>query len=231
MSLTRRPPAARARPRLTRRLGLGALMMGVQPLYLAVELLVAAAVTAPYSLANNTISDLGATTCTTVDYPFGPVAVCSPLHALMNSSFVIFSVLLAVGALLLRRWLGSGRLATTSVTLWIVSSLSSVATGLVPLDQHLELHTLVSFPVFVTQPVAMLTTALVLRQRHRRLAGSGIALAAISLVAAVVFLGTNSELGGLLERLTLWPSFLWLPFLAVAVARDPVGTRTAELER
>lgn len=221
MTVAVKSTTSRARPRLSLGLLLGALFMGIQPLYLVAELAVASMVTAPYSLMYNTISDLGATTCTTVDYPLGPVPVCSPWHLLMNTTFVVSSLLLAGGTLLLRPWLGPGRLAPIAVGLWVVASLSSVATGLVPLDQHPELHTWVSAPVFLAQPLAVLTTALALRQCHRSLAVSGLTSGAVSLAAALVFLGTYSELGGLLERLVLWPSFLWLPFLAVAVVRNP----------
>ena len=49
MTLTNQPVTPRARPRLTSRLGLGALMMGVQPLYLVAELVVAAMVSAPWT--------------------------------------------------------------------------------------------------------------------------------------------------------------------------------------
>ncbi len=231
MTRTDQSLASGARPRPSSRLRLGALMLAVQPLYLVAELVVAAKVTAPYSLVSNTISDLGAKTCTTIDYPFGPVPVCSPWHLLMNSSFVVFSLLLACGALLLGRWLGPGPLAAASVTLWVVSSLSSVATGLVPLDQDLQLHSWVSLPVFLAQPLAVLTTALALRQRHRDLAVSGVVVGVFSLAAAVLFLGaspsSSADFGGLLERLALWPGFLWLPLLAVAVRNDQHGSPTS----
>lgn len=202
-------------------------MLGVQAIYPVIELAVAVKVTAPYSMVDNTISDLAATMCTSIDYPYGPVVVCSPWHPLMNSSFLVFGLLLALGGLLLRRWLGSGSLAAVSVVLWVVSGLSSIATGLVPLDQDLGLHALVSWPVFLAQPVAVLTTALALRRRHRSVALSGMAVGVVSLVAAAGFLATTADAqhGGLLERLALWPSYLWLPILAAAVFRDPARAR------
>ena len=207
------------RPRLLTAALVGAVMMGLQPLYLVAEIAVAGKVSAPYSWMNNTISDLGATTCTSIEYPFGPVPVCSPWHPLLNGSFVIFGLLLALGGVLLWRWFGSGVLATLSAVLWAISGLSSAATGLVPLDQNLPLHTLVSLPVFVAQPLAMVVTALAIRARHRSLSLLGLGLGSVSLVAAVVFLSndTSAEFGGLLERLALWPCFPWLPLLGLAV--------------
>ena len=200
-------------------------MIGVQPLSLVVEAVVAHKASAPYSWLHNTISDLGATTCTSIDYPFGPVPVCSPWHLLLNGSFVVFGLLLALGGLLLHRWFGRGALATTSMALWVTSGLSSVATGLIPLDQSLPLHTLVSFPVFLAQPAAMVTTALAIRARHRGLSSLGLGIGGISLTTAVVFLGVDAsaELGGLLERLVLWPCFLWLLPLALVALRDSHG--------
>lgn len=196
----------------------GALMWAVQPLYVVAEVGTALTATAPYTLANNTISDLGATTCTSIGYPFGEVPVCSPWHLLLNSSFVVFGLLIAIGALLLRGWLPSGPAATTSVALWVLSGLSSIATGLVPLDQNLELHAVVSLPVFVAQPLALLATGVALRQRAG-LSPSALAVGAVSLLGTVVYLGRtgSAELGGLFERLALWPGYLWLPFLAVVV--------------
>jgi hypothetical protein len=81
---------------------------------LAVQFFVAQAVvqsawTAPYSLAENYISDLGNTSC-------GPYAysaevsryVCSPWHAWMNASFVALGLTIVVGAALVRGALPRG---------------------------------------------------------------------------------------------------------------------------
>jgi hypothetical membrane protein len=194
----------------------------VQPLYILCELVAAAAATAPYSLMNNTISDLGATTCTTIAYPYGDIPVCSPLHALVNGAFVLFGLLMALGAVLLRGWLPRGAAATTVVVLWVITGLSSIATGLVPLDRDLGLHTIVALPAFVTQSLALLLTAHVLRHRPGQWR-SALLAGVLSIVGLVVFLARtgSADLGGLFERLALWPGYLWLPVLAVAVLREP----------
>ena len=50
----------------------------------------------PYSWADNNISDLGNVTCGS----FGGRTLCSPLHDLMNISFILGGVLLIGGTLL-----------------------------------------------------------------------------------------------------------------------------------
>ena len=191
----------------------------VQPLYIAVELAVIAKVTARYSIMDNTISDLGATTCTAIDYPFGPVPVCSPWHGLLNASFVVFGVLLTLGALLLHRSQPKGKLAVTATTMWVIAGLSSIGTGLVPIDADLELHALVSLPVFVAQPAALALLGVLLRDRLA--VGAGV----LSLVASAIFLARtgSADFGGLLERLGLWPAYLLLPFLALRLRRLSFG--------
>jgi hypothetical membrane protein len=199
-------------------------MWVVQPLYIVCELVVAAAAIAPYSLVDNTISDLGATTCTTIGYPYGDVAVCSPLNLVVNGAFVVFGVLMALGALLLRAWLPQGAAATTAVVLWVITGLSSTATGLVPLDRDLDLHSLVALPALITQSLALLVSAYVLRHR-RGPSRAALAAGALSLVGLVAFLARtgSAELGGLFERLAFWPGYLWLPVLALVVLRERHG--------
>lgn len=211
---------------------IGAVMWLVQPIYVGTELVTAAKVTAPYSFADNTISDLGASSCTSIEYPFGPVPVCSPWHGLLNGSFVVFGLFLALGAVLIRRWLPPGATATISVVLWVIAGLSSIGTGLVPLDQDLGLHALVSEPVFVAQPLALITLGLALRRYRPALAWSALTVGVISLagVAAFFVRAGSADLGGLLERLALWPGYLWLPVFALAAMRslDPAtGARPA----
>jgi hypothetical membrane protein len=85
----------------TVRVRVGAWLWILQLATLAAELTTVAAVQAPYDLARNTISDLGVASCTTVAHPLGPVAVCSPLHTVLNASLVLAGLATGSGAVLL----------------------------------------------------------------------------------------------------------------------------------
>ena len=194
----------------------------VQPLFVVTELLALAAFVGPYSLVDNTISDLGATSCTDIAYPRGPVPVCSPWHGLVNAGFVGGGLLLVVGAVAVRRLLPPGRLGVVAVVLWVVGGLSSVATGLVPIDRDLELHVLVSSPVFLAQPVAMLLTGVLLRRTRPGLGRACLALGVVGLAAGLlVFAWLEAPALGFLERVALWPGYVLPCLLALALLRRP----------
>src|SRR5699024_7278914 len=91
----------------------------LQPLYLLIELVAAAVNTAPYSLWHNTISDLGATTCTRIDYQSAQVPVCSSEHLVYNGSFVLFGEAMAVAVVLLRTHLPRVRLVVAGGFCWV----------------------------------------------------------------------------------------------------------------
>ncbi len=174
----------------------------VRPAYIAVELAVAAATTGGYSLLDDSVSRLGNLGC--------DAAYCSPRHELMNGSFVGFGLLLALGALLL-----APRLGRVVTVLLVVAGLSSVATGLAPLDQGTALHALAATPLFLCQPAALLLLATRPRVRPLLLVTAGVTAAA---ALAFVVLGAAGG-GGALERLALWPVLGALA--AVALSRPP----------
>ncbi len=198
-------------------------MWFVQPIYILVEVVTAAKTTAAYSFADNTISDLAAGSCGSIDYPFGAVAVCSPWHGLMNTSFIVFGLFLAIGGIVLGSRLPAGKSRTVSVLLWLISGLSSIMTGLVPLNVDLELHTLVSTPAFLAQPAALMATGWALRRHRPGLAWSALATGVVSAAGAVAFLVRfdSADFGGLLERLALWPTYLWVPAMALTFLPRP----------
>src|SRR5579863_5680731 len=70
-------------------------MLSIQ--YFLIQYIVARSWTLPYSLSRNTISDLGNTVCAVRSTGF----VCSPLHSLMNASFITLGVFMALGSLLI----------------------------------------------------------------------------------------------------------------------------------
>ena len=181
-----------------RAIQLGALLFLLRPTYVATEVVTAAATTGGYSFVSDSVSRLGEVGCS--------AAYCSPRHELMNGSFMGFGVLLAGGAVLLSRPLGPW------VTgLLVVSGLSSVATGLAPLDQDATWHAIAAGPLFVAQPVALVVLGARLRNDQPRLAGALLAAGVVTGTAAVSFVlsGDGPALGAL-ERLALWPVLVGL---------------------
>jgi hypothetical membrane protein len=176
----------------------GALALLVRPAYIATEFVVAAATTGGYSFLSDSVSRLGEVGCS--------AAYCSPRHELMNGSFITFGALLVAGAVLLSRLVGPW------VTgLLVISGLSSVATGLAPLDQDATMHALSAVPLFVAQPVALLVLGVRIRADRPRLARALLAAGVVTGVAAVAFvLSGAGPVSGALERLALWPVLVGL---------------------
>lgn len=188
-------------------LTLGAGLWLVRPAYILVELVVAAATTGDYHLAHDTVSDLGAAGCSP--------ASCSPRHELMNSTFVGVGLLLALGAVLL-----ATRLGPVVTGLLVVAGLSSVGTGLAPVDEDARLHALAAAPLFVCQPLALLLLARALRREHVWLARVLLVTGLVTAAAAVGFLlvGGAAAGVGVLERVALWPVLVALAAVAPVLA-------------
>ena len=195
--------------RRVRRLTAGLGCWLVQPVYVLVELLVAAGASAAYSLRDDTVSALG-------------MAACSPGHGLMNVAFVAFGLLRAGGAALQRPRLGGEAWGAAAVWLWVASGLAAAAVGLAPVDRQPGWHVVAALPVFVLQPLAVLATAGALRRSAAVPPGvwvSGQVVGAVTLAAAAAFgvrLGGPTWVGGL-ERVALWPAYVWLGVVAVAL--------------
>lgn len=180
----------------------GALALLVRPAYVATEVVVASATTGGYSFVSDSVSRLGEVGCSP--------AYCSPRHEVMNGSFVVFGVLLAVGAVLLARPLGAW-----VAGLLVVSGLSSIATGLAPLDQDAALHALAATPLFVAQPVALLALGARSRGERPRLAAALLVAGGVTGAAALGFvLSGDGSASGALERLALWPVLVALAVVA-----------------
>lgn len=190
---------------------IGAVVMLLRPTYVLTEMVVAAGTRGGYSFVSDSVSKLGEVGCTD--------GYCSPRHAVMNGSFIGYGLALAGGALLMARPLGPW------VTgLLVVSGVSSVATGLAPLDQDATLHALAATPLFVAQPLALLVLGARVRAERPRLGAALLATGALTAAAAVGFVLSGDErAAGALERAALWPVLGGLA--AYAWAHRPRRTR------
>src|SRR6201996_8352267 len=102
----------------------GALWVGCLQFF-AVEAIAAAGFAGSYSYRRNYISDLGALSCG---------ENCSPLHALMNTSFVLQGVLIFVGAVVVWPLLARGALSQLALGLVAASGFGVALVGLAPED-------------------------------------------------------------------------------------------------
>ncbi|MGO8885713.1 MAG: DUF998 domain-containing protein [Streptosporangiaceae bacterium] len=191
--------------------------------YAAAQIVAADAWTRPYSLKNNYLSDLGNTACGMFHVPHGtPYNVCSPSHAVMNASFIIFGVLTIAGALLLRRIWPAGRLARWALILWVLSGLGKIIVGIVPENTHIGLHLIGALNVPV-ESVAILLLSLAIRRNSRLLAAIGIAAAVVGLAGSFLstagqYAGSSLYLGlgvGGAERLASYPGTLWMLMMGI----------------
>lgn len=212
---------------------LPAALLAVQPLALPVEVVAAAAAaSAPYSVLENTMSDLGARTCTDVAYAQGPVEVCSPLNGLVSWSWIVLGLALSVAAVLAWPRLRAGRRGKAGLALLALSGPSIAAAGVFPVDVAYEAHNLLSLPAFLLIP-----PALILIGSGMRSPGGGrssgawlIALGAIAAIGTVAFLASAvvGSLMGLAQRIAYWPLYPACIILALALWRP--RPRAAEVK-
>jgi hypothetical protein len=88
-----------------------------------------AAWTTPYSLSQDYISDLGVTRCGTYRILGETSYICSPLHDVMNVSFVLAGLFMVAGVLLLRGIWPRRPLATAGLVLIALAGVGRAPTA------------------------------------------------------------------------------------------------------
>lgn len=179
----------------------------------------------PYSWADNNISDLGNVRCG----EFGGRYVCSPLHDLMNVSFVLGGILFLGGTLLtFAAW------ARTDVSylvrlLLVATSAGWMVAGLFPADVDENLHVVAgAFVIFVFGNLALLLTGFLRTGPIARTRWYAVAFGALGLLAMVLhFSGIGLSLGvGGMERVTAYGVPVWLAIAGTAVLRAQAVMRS-----
>jgi hypothetical membrane protein len=187
------------------RIGLWLYISSVQ--YFLVQLLVALRWSPPYSLSRNTISDLGNTTCGM----FNGRLVCSPLHTVMNVSFIVLGVTMIVGSVLTSSAHSTRRSNRVGFTFIGIGGFGVIFVGLFPENSVSAIHATASALPFVVGNVGVLTLGLSLkvpaRVRFLTTFAGVIALLALAIYASSHYFGLGE--GGL-ERFVAYPQTLWL---------------------
>ncbi len=193
--------------------------------YFMAQIVVANAWTVPFSLRNNYISDLGSTACAVTSQGY----VCSPLHGLMNASFVLQGLLMLAGALAFAFAYRANKLAVVGFAGLALAGLGTILVGLVPENYMSPLHGAGAILAFVIGNLGVLFVGLARATRSRvfdvyTVAMGAIALVAFILFASKIFLGLG--VGGM-ERVTSYAQVTWMISFGVytykTIAQVPVS--------
>lgn len=175
--------------------------------FFVVQVIVAWQWSPPYSVSRDTISDLGNTACGTWSGHF----VCSPLHGLMNVSFVVLGMSMALGSALVARHFAGNRAAVVGLTAMAVSGMGVVVVGAFPENSVPAFHGLGAAVPFVAGNAALIVLASALRIPVflRLYTFSSGALALLALVSYASSYDAGLGQGGI-ERVVAYPQVIWL---------------------
>jgi hypothetical membrane protein len=187
-----------------------------------------AAWTTPYSLIDNRVSDLGSTSCGTT---LANTYICSPLHAVMNSTFVLTGVLILAGLFLTWSVWPRRRLATWGLVLLGVAGAGTILIGLSPENVNVFVH-LVGALNIPAGNVAMILLGLAIWRDRREMAWFSLLAGVVGLLgmlAGPFLVILTGHGGGLAERIALYPLIIWLIVFGLSVIADRVRRRSGEV--
>jgi hypothetical membrane protein len=181
-----------------------------------------------YSLRQNYISDLGAVGC---DIRASGLAgatqtLCSPLHGVMNASFLLQGLLIAFGTALVWPLFPRGKLWAIALLLIGASGVGVFIVGLAPEDVSPKLHFIGAVENFLSCNAGMTAMGIAMLSwtRATRLTGlivfslGATGLLALGFLAMRIYPGLG--VGGM-ERLTAYPFPLWLAGMGALLLRKP----------
>ncbi|WP_158562804.1 DUF998 domain-containing protein [Marinitenerispora sediminis] len=204
------------------RLGAIAWLLGAAQ-FLAAHLVVQWAWPQPYSWSANNVSDLGAVECG----DWAGRYICSPLHGVMNASFVLQGVAFIAGALLVRTLWRRGAVASWGAgVLLAVAGAGWIIVGLAPADVQPQAHSAGAL-LLAAGNVGLVLAGLGARAGALRpTASTALVLGLVGVAATVLFM-TGIDLGlglGGMERFWILPAQIWtvLAGAVLLLAREGV---------
>ncbi|MDQ3123495.1 MAG: DUF998 domain-containing protein [bacterium] len=185
--------------------------------YFIVQLLVAGAWNVPHSWTHNTISDLGNTVCG----PYNERLVCSPLYTLMNLSFIVLGISMAVGSALIYYGFKKSRLSYVGFSFMALAGIGTWIVGAFPENTVGFMHGFGAALPFLFGNLSLLILGYNLDMP--KLLRYYTLLSGITALIALVFF-VNKEylifgLGGM-ERIVAYPQTIWMIAFGIYVSAN-----------
>jgi hypothetical membrane protein len=167
-----------------------------------------------YSLAHNTVSDLGTTVCQSAVRDGRTVDLCSPWHTAMNLGFILTGIFILGGLVLLRDCWPPRRLASLGLACLAYAGIGKIVVGLVPWNVDLTVHTVGGLG-FLVGDAGLVFLGLALRMQNRAGATLAIVLGGLGLIG---LLAAPAGIG-IAERVADYPMFAWFVIVGASFAR------------
>lgn len=215
------------------RLGGMLLILGTVQFFILQTIVQSAWTDPAYSWWNNYISDLGAVHC-------GPVLgnyVCSPLHAGMNTAFIVQGILLIAGVILTADAWSPKANSRVLLIMVGITGLSWIVIGLIPEDVSLTGHSLGALPIFILGNIALIVAGISASTRTRPLIRTTatilgvLGLLGFALTAAAIA-NPDGIIGiGAAERITVFPLQVWALIAGLSILKNPRAPLSASYAR
>lgn len=189
---------------------LGAVGWALSIAFFVVQAIAQAASARPFSLATNLISDLGNTACGS--------AVCSPLHNLMNATFIVVGLLHWGGAAMTWRAWPTGLQSRAGLILLALAGWGLAYAGVFPENVTPENHRVGALLGLVSLNVSMLLLGSVLLESARTAGVLALLSGVVGLTAFGLFLSQSAWLPtGISERLADYPAAAMVIFMGALI--------------
>lgn len=177
--------------------------------YFIVQVVVAAAWAGNgYNWGSNTISDLSNSQCG----QYGARIVCSPLHAVMSTSFIVLGITILGGAVLLQKGLVANFINLFGFGFMAFAGLGAILIGFFPENSISSLHIAGAALSFLLGNVGMLLLGSSLNPLPRELRIYTVLSGVVGLAALLLFLRhvyAGLGIGGM-ERIVAYPQTIWM---------------------
>lgn len=190
--------------------------------YYLFQIVAARAWSVPYSLTHNTISDLGNTACG----QYGQRFVCSPLHGLMNASFIMLGITMIIGSVLIYNEFQKSKTSLVGFSMMAVAGLGTLLVGLFPENTINILHIFGATLPFLVGNIGLVVLGFALdipkSLRWYTLFSGFLSLVALGLLVSHTYLGIG--IGGM-ERITAYPQTMWLIVFGVYISSNHIRSQ------
>ncbi|MFI6777991.1 DUF998 domain-containing protein [Nocardia sp. NPDC050412] len=215
-----RPSASENRGTTTAKVGAAAWLVGAAQ-FLVAQLIAGGDWSTPYSWKDNNISDLGNVHCQIWDES-RPRYVCSPLHSVMNVSFVAQGVLLLAGLLLTGVFWGRGAISRSARILLGICALGWLMVGFVPADVDENLHLLGALFIMGFGNIGLVCAGFLPRGTpFGRIRPVTAVIATVAVLAVFLFFAQHGPVIGIggMERVAAFAVQTWTVVVAIAILR------------